>query len=350
MKDFYVQLMSNASTTEFPANSANSFKNRLPNPLQFREQGWKVGLVNITYPTPPTKPLSRPTHIFQPDDFICRFRWSMKSLDMRGNVIVNRWTLILTGKDIIQPTYPITGGKSLMKYIVNAYESRLRELVSDKDDTLLTSDGKKFYPVFRWEGDDLILDNSDTFLNQAGTRKRPEVLFGTKLVEAMNWIQKDSGGFYYTRGNLRTEADSLPTNVKRDWSYVDEYRTWSELFGYSNQGLQLSPYCSWRFVYLDEAYHHAFGGSMSSTTPHRSPIYVYSDVGQSTVTGNQVTDLLREIPHDPTKMSYEPHHILYLPVRVDVIDIIETQLAENDGKLVNFASGVTTVTLHCKYE
>ena len=111
MKDFYVQLMSNASTTEFPANSANSFKNRLPNPLQFREQGWKVGLVNITYPTPPTKPLSRPTHIFQPDDFICRFRWSMKSLDMRGNVIVNRWTLILTGKDIIQPTYPITGGK-----------------------------------------------------------------------------------------------------------------------------------------------------------------------------------------------------------------------------------------------
>ena len=68
----------------------------------------------------------------------------------------------------------------------------------------------------------------------------------------------------------------------------------------------------------------------------------------STCTGNQVTDLLREIPHDPTKMSYEPRHILYLPVRVDVMDIIETQLAENDGKLVDFASGVTTVTLHFK--
>ena len=89
---------------------------------------------------------------------------------------------------------------------------------------------------------------------------------------------------------------------------------------------------------------------MNSTTPHRTPLYVYSDVDQSTVTGNQVTDLLREIPHDPTKMSYEPRHILYLPVRVDVMDIIETQLAENDGKLVDFASGVTTVTLHFKYE
>ena len=77
---------------------------------------------------------------------------------------------------------------------------------------------------------------------------------------------------------------------------------------------------------------------------------MYSDAGQSMVTGNQVTDLLREIPHDPTKMYYEPKHIIYLPVHVEVMEIIETQLAENDGSLVNFASGVTTLTLHFKYE
>ena len=352
MKELYVQLMSNASTAEFPANSANSFKNRLPNPLQFREPGWKVGLASITYPIPPSKPRSHQTHTFQPNDLICRFRWSMKSLDMRGNIIVNRWTIILTGKDIIQPKYPITGGKSLMKYIVNEYETRLRELVSDKGDTLISTNGEKtkFYPVFRWEGDDLILDNSETFLNQSGTRKRPEVLFGTKLVEAMNWIVKDSGDFYYTRGNLRSEADEIPTSVNRDWKNVDQYRTWSELFGYTNEGLHLSSYCSWRFVYLDEAYNHAFGGTVVNTTPHRTPLYVYSNAGRSTVTGNQVTDLLREIPHDPSKMYYEPRHILYLPVRVDVMDIIETQVAENDGTLVHFDSGVTTVTLHFKYE
>ena len=32
------------------------------------------------------------------------------------------------------------------------------------------------------------------------------------------------------------------------------------------------------------------------------------------------------------------------------MDIIETQLAENDGTLLDFASGVTTITLHFKYE
>ena len=77
---------------------------------------------------------------------------------------------------------------------------------------------------------------------------------------------------------------------------------------------------------------------------------MYSSAGQSMVTGNQVTDLLREIPHDPTRMTYEPRHVLYVPVRVDVMDIIETQVAENDGTLVDFASGVTTITLHFKYE
>ena len=68
------------------------------------------------------------------------------------------------------------------------------------------------------------------------------------------------------------------------------------------------------------------------------------------VVGNQVTDLLREIPPESSKGSYEPVHIQYLPVRSDVIDIIELQVAENDGKLVEFSSGVTSVTLHFKHE
>ena len=350
MSEFHVQLQSNASTAEFPSNQPNHFKNRMPYPLQFREPGWKVGLVNISYPIPPSKPQSHQTHTFQPDDLICRFKWVMKSLDIRDNVVVNTYTFELKGKDLIQAKDFITGGKSLMKYIVNRYETYLRQNVSDKSDTLLTSDGDKFYPVFRWDGDDLILDNTNTFLKESGTRKRPEVLFGTKLAEAMNWIEKDLYDFYYTSGNLRNEADSVPDDIQRDWPNVDQFRTWSELFGYTYEGLQLSAYCNWRFVYLDEAYHKAFGGTVASVTPHRSPLYVYSNVGQSMITGNQVTDLLRKIPHDPTKMTYEPRHILYLPVRGNAMDIIETQVAEVDGQLVNFSSGVTSVTLHFKHE
>jgi len=51
MKDFYVQLLSNASTSEFADNKANSFKNRLPNPLHLREPDWKVGISDLSFPS-----------------------------------------------------------------------------------------------------------------------------------------------------------------------------------------------------------------------------------------------------------------------------------------------------------
>ena len=99
--------------------------------------------------------------------------------------------------------------------------------------------------------------------------------------------------------------------MRTDWKKGSGNNDWSPFWIYTKEGLQLSPYCNWQFYYLDESYQKAFGGSLSTTTPHRSPLYVYSNAGQSMVTGNQVTDLLREIPHSHNRMTYEPRHILY---------------------------------------
>ena len=57
------------------------------------------------------------------------------------------------------------------------------------------SDDKRFYPPFRWEGEQLLIDNTETFLDQSGDRKRPKVLLGRKLVETMNWIGQDQFGW-----------------------------------------------------------------------------------------------------------------------------------------------------------
>ena len=270
-----------------------------------------------------------------------------------GNVIVRlRMKLEIKGQDLIDDRLKVTSGKSLMQYIVYRLKRKLTALEFDKGESLRAPDGKRFFPVFKWEGDELLLDNSETFLDQSGDRKRPEVVWGRKLVEAMNWIRQDQAGDYELLGNLVKELpnDTVPSGAQRDWVKGSGNNDWSLFWIYTNEGLQLSSYCNWRFYYLDESYQKAFGGSLSTTTPHRSPLYVYTNAGQSMVTGNQVTDLLREIPHDPTMMTYEPAHIVYLPVRSEIVDIIETQVAENDGSLVNFASGVTTLTLHFKYE
>ena len=355
MKDFYVQLMSNASTVEFPDNTANSFKNRLPNPLQFREPGWKVGLAGITYPTPPTRPHT--THTFEPDDVICKIEFTMRAVtkDSFGNSVIvrPRQDLTITGQDLIDDRHLVYSGKSLARYIMYRLRRRMFWLMFQRNESLRAPDDKRFYPTFRWDGNELLIDNAETFLNESGNRKRPMVFFGRKLVEAMNWIGRDKYGNYQMTGNLVMEFadDKTPDTFHRDWSQSHGDGAWNPFWIYTNEGLRLGSYANFRFYNLDEAYQKAFGGGgVSDSVPHRTPLYVYSNVGQSMVTGNQVTDLLREIPHDPSKMSHEPEHILYLPVRVDVMDIIETQVAENGSKLVNFASGVTTVTLHFKYE
>ena len=347
MKEFYVQLMSNASKTEFSSNAANSFKTRLPYPLQFKEQGWKVGLVSASYPTPPLH--LHQTHTFEPDDLICRFRWMKRGPLANGQIAFFRELLEIKGQDLIDDRHKIRGGKSLMEYIVYRLNRQLT-LVDGPGETLRASNGKRYYPILQWEGDHLLINNRYTYLTATVDEPRPEILFGRKLVEAMNWLPKNQYGTWDLHGNLVKVIvnDKNPDTIPTDWQSGDDGHNWSNFWIYTNEGLRLSLFCNWKFYYLDEAYQKTFG--VGSALPNRSPLYIYSDVGQSMVTGNQVTDLLREIPHDPTRMTYEPRHVLYLPVRVDVMDIIETQVAENDGTLVQFASGVTTITLHFKYE
>ena len=155
MKEFYVQLMSNASKTEFPSNAANSFKNRLPYPLQFKEQGWKVGLVSASYPTPPLR--LHQTHTFQPDDLICRFKWVLKAWikDNHGKNVIAFFPqqMEIKGQDLIDDQHKITGGKSLMEYISYRLNRQLTLLESSPGQSLRASDGKRYYPLLQWDGD-----------------------------------------------------------------------------------------------------------------------------------------------------------------------------------------------------
>ena len=80
---------------------------------------------------------------------------------------------------------------------------------------------------------------------------------------------------------------------------------------------------------MDEAYEKAFGSN-------RRPLYQHSSAGQSTIAENEMTDLKREVPYALEERRFEPKHIHYLPLRSDVIDIIETRADETTWKLVSF--------------
>jgi len=356
MKEFYVQLISTSSTTEFPSNQANSFKNRLPYQIQLKEEGWKVGLSSISYPPPPLRryqQLANRPHLFEDDDVLLEFDWSIKTFQRSSNGIwypsVYRVGFTVKGGDLRKDQVKVTSGKSLMRYLVNSYQHRLTEYMERENESLRAPDGKKYYVVFRWEGDSLIIDNTDTFLNENGNGERPKVWFSAELVKKMKWVEKTGIVDYKLSHHvIKSFKDDKVPAFKLDW--VAQHNTHSTNFwNIRHDGsLQLSPYCNWRFEYLDELYDQHYGGNVTVSETLRTPMYVYCNVAQSTVMGNQVTDLLREVPHDQNTMTFEPSHIQYLSVRSDVFDIIETQVAENDGELVKFPLGVTTVTLHFK--
>ena len=80
----------------------------------------------------------------------------------------------------------------------------------------------------------------------------------------------------------------------------------------------LSVTCDWRFTNLNKAFQNVVGSTSRS-------LFIYSDVGGSSVVGNQVTDLLREVNYQRRgdgSHYFEPLHIQYIPLRKDLLDII----------------------------
>ena len=173
-------------------------------------------------------------------------------------------------------------------------------------------------------------------------RQVARALWGKTLPLKMGWIEQVSLGVYRLGPNLLQEfhSDSIPTpsdvldgsNKPAFWKVDGDY-------------MELSMTCNWRFVNLNNTFR------PSSEFPSTRPLHVYCDVGTSSMVGGRITDLLREIKYQPQNTThFEPRHIQYVPVRNEVVEIVETQMAETNGDLVQFGEGRTLLTLHFKRE
>ena len=100
---------------------------------------------------------------------------------------------------------------------------------------------------------------------------------------------------------------------------------------------------SWEWLDLNGGWFEDIVGTASR------PLRVYSNVGESMIVGDQVTDLLREVEvhaNGNATVYFEPQHVQYLPVRQPQFDVMEIQVSTLDGRLAKLGTGVTNVTLH----
>ena len=357
--DFYLTLPSHSSLQEFPQNANNNFKVRLPKVIRLDEGDWKVALASISLPDPRNALPSWLTDevvLFTVTSYYSEKNNTTNKIGFETDVKLPH---IGRHADFTSMTLHdfLRGLIQHMEKIIT--ESRLYP------GWLIGSNNKVFYPEFIVEDKQITLDTSKMALTDMSGLTYPAIWIHKKLAYELGWFEDDpeeqDPQFAVKLGpNLVIKVNNyeIPrtSDIKseftadghaRNVTHSDKYwiiPRWAN--GSLQNYIRLSMEVSWRFINLDYAFENVFGHSTR-------PLYVYSDVNASTVLGDQITDLIREVNYKREgKGSYyfEPTQLQYISLRKQLLDIIEVQVAEGTGQLVQFGNGVTTATFHFKNE
>ena len=361
--DFYLTLPSHSNLQEFPQNANNNFKVRLPKLIRLDEGDWKVALASISVPDPKNvlpSWLTNDVVLFTVTSYYSQKNNTSNQIGFETDVRLPHI------KKHVNLSFMTAHGflNGLVEHTQKLFiESRLypQWLIGSP------SDAKVFYPEFIVEDKEIILDTSKIQMSDIGLNGfyYPAIWINKKLAYELGWFEddpdEDNPQFNIKLGpNLcvKINGREIPTTNDIQSRYTasghakivtHSNRYWiiprwadGSLMNY----IRLSFAVSWRFINLDYAFSNVFDHSTR-------PLYVYSDVGSSSVLGDQITDFIREVNYKREgKGSYyfEPTHLHYIPPRKETLDILQVQVGEETGQLVNFGRGITTVTFHFKNE
>lgn len=318
----------------FEDNTPGSFKVRLPNRLSLEGSGWKVGLASITIPN--VCFLHQLSNAGIDDN-----NWLMSIVNKTGKPGSNyklKRAIVSLG-DIKEHKHSLHDGVDFFSLMTSILEKRRYEDL----DLGYKVEHEDFVPfTFKPLGNDYEL-----YVGQNGneTSGQLQIKVDSRLAKIMRWIMVKKDGTFsnhldhhlipHFRNYQRPETTELSGNV-----------LFKELP--SEKAVQLTKKAQWRFVQLNRIFDHV-------TKRHKRTLYVYSNVGASTIVGDQVVSLLREVEYNPRQAQndhfhFEPNMIQYHDVLSTDMDIIEVQITETDNTLLQFGQGVTTLVLHFKRE
>ena len=339
-QEFYITLPSTTSNQEFTDNQPSAFKARLPQRLTLTGNQWKVALSGVSLPDD-TFTLEKHLDI-NPETMVMRNKWT--KVNAKGTYLDR--DLVIKMKEL--GTHLLETGEQVMQALIAMVHRRRSEDLKPGDSMIDPGTKKRMAPIFRWEqlghDQELIIDYSNLFIRHAS--RVPTIQFELHVALKMGWVTYESTTKTYTLGpNLIAEPINYSMSNDRLF-YASLYykRKWS-LWAIVRNYLVLGPRCNWRFRNMNQGYRKIIGA------PSRS-LYIYSNIGASSMVGGQITDLLREVQYvhrNRGTLYFEPIHLQYLPVRNLIVETIEVQIAEANGRLVQFTSHQpSTITLKFK--
>ena len=328
-QEFYITLPSTTSNQEFTDNQPNAFKARLPQRLTLTGNRWKVALSGVSLPD---DTFTLENHLdIEPETMVMRSKWS--KVNAKGKYLDRDFVIKM--KDL--GTHHLDKGEQVMQALIAMTHRRRTEDLRPGDSLIDPETKKRMAPRFRWEqvGSDqeLVIDYSNLFIRKLS--RVPTIQFELNMALKMGWLTYEPATKTYTLGpNLIAELVDYSMSSDRLFYESLYYRGKPSLWKIVGNYLGLGPRCNWRFRNMNQGYRKIIGA------PARS-LYIYSNVGASSMVGGQITDLLREVQYvhrNRGTLYFEPIHLQYLPVRSQVVETIEVQIAEADGRLVQFTS------------
>ena len=403
-EDFYITLPSHASLGDFPLNNNKSLKIRLPQPIRLEGSGWQVGLSSISLPDVNLN-LTRYKDLTEPLMRVTWYQIEDRNKDDDMSEVMSNTTEVRF--EDIYHYGNIQDGTDLLKALLVKFDQKMKEELPPNWDlmTRYGSYGYVVYPIFRWEGEDLILDNSMLDLDLVKTKSQHdsegvpfEISFEKHLGVDLGWQSATKDGTAILGPNIQMEHEQkkwgrsvlytmengdhgvmstgrgkikdiikdgiIREKVLRKQSKIPEpfdtdavepkthagtvpctdrfWRLTNKKNSAENR-LHLSCTCNWRLTNIKRAFTDTVLEGWTRS------LFIYSDAGGNSVVGNRGTDLLREVKfssHGHGSQYFEPIHIQYIPVRKQVLDIVEVNVAETTGELARLGKGNTILTLH----
>ena len=355
-------------TDEFPNNTNNKFKVRLPTQLQLEEWGqWYASLWSLSVPD---EELKNSTLFADTTATVFDFGFTLYKLSNYSSGKYQTITLIpktstLTVADVMNDSTPAQTGVQFWQNCVRMIdETVIQTLLETKQSdpthpVAIPNEGK---PTFTWKGDDLVLEAVSSVMTRGfvtvpyswfAMSESLALSFGflkyNQLINS-NILGDNASAFYPLYEEKGTQFSTKVLNANQGIKGltraalltpdVDSTDPKTSFYKIKHGKIYFSRAVQWTFLRLNESFANMHNG--------KEVVMVYTDLVQSTVVGNGRFPLLRKVSvvhKGEGRVTMEPYHREWVPVQSNVIEMVEIQLSTPGGPLTHLSPGKTLVTL-----
>ena len=371
-------------TDEFPKNTNNSFKVRLPEPLSLQGEGWYASLMSLTVPD---EGQSNAVIASDPHTKVIRYKHpiSTRKWTNTGDPSTSGYLSINTAsstkmielEEIMNATQIVSTGSQFWKRVMHTLHNKImtevmkdqwNASVAERDRKPIVFVNKHGMPQLSWKGESLVIEAiaKKELLNMAQV-SMVEFYINVDIALKFGLLRRKTGKTGYATSDFVLGPNlqySLPTKTYNESTgpVGSRYRTYYNWEGDVYEGvnfigsafsimtadnvkwLRLFPAFEWQLHNLDASFEKIVG-------TRKRTVMVYSDLVESTVVGSGKYPLLREVQLLRTgdgESTAEPLHHQWIKLRGQQLDIVEVEIASTAGPLTILPPGKTIVTIGLK--